>query len=325
MSIVFNKTIVHLLDSTLDIPVLSSELMLLDDETEAFVTSHIVKLLENMSLSHGTFTDESDYRKLFYDGDYDFYELSSTLAKQIFAYMQNYSGIPSGDLIVVDFERDEIPFFGFFKINYKEAFTHFVGQSASGPQTTLIKHKTIFPEGSGKIQEAVLINLTTLELLVLDTLKEKYLKDLLGFTTSLTVKEKIKVVEHVMNEAIQENFENKIEAMSFAKNNIAKSISASSSIMLDEILEETFGEHEHILEECKQKCESFGLKEKKIELPKAETTYKKYTSHKLKTNTGIEIKLPTEMLNDPNIIEFINNPDGTMSIMLKNIGELINK
>ena len=161
--------------------------------------------------------------------------------------------------------------------------------------------------------------MTTLELLILDTLKEKYLKDLLGFTSSLTINEKIKVMEHVVHEAIQENFENKIEAMSFAKNNIAKSISSSSSIMLDAILEETFGDHEEIIDQCLNKCQSFGFTEKKIDLPKAEATYRKYTSHKLKTNTGIELKLPTEMLNDPNLIEFINNPDGTMSIMLKNI------
>ncbi|MGL5676397.1 MAG: nucleoid-associated protein [Cellulosilyticaceae bacterium] len=325
MSIVFHQTIVHLLDNTLDIPLLSSGPLTLSDETEAFITSHMLKLLENMSLSNGTFTEESDYGKLFREGSYDFYELSCDLARQIFAYMKNYAGIPSGDLIIADFTRDTTHYFGFFKVNYKEAFTHYVDQGAEGACNTLIKHKSIFPDSSSKIQEAVLIDLSSLHLDVVDTLKEKYLKDLLGFTSSLTVKEKIKVVEHVMNEAIEENFENKLEAMSFVKNNIAKSISSSSSIMLEEILEETFGDHEAIIDTCLSKCEAFGLTEKTIPLPKAETTYKKYASHKLKTNTGIELKLPTEMLNDPNIIEFINNPDGTISIVLKNIAELINK
>lgn len=325
MSIVFHKTIVHLLDSSLDIPLLSAHPLALTDETEAFVTSHIIKLLENMSLCHGTFTEESAYGTMFYAGEFDFYETSCNLAKQIFAYMKNYAGIPSGDLIVVDFTRDETHFFGFFKINYKEAFTHYVDSSGEGMQNTLIKHKTIFPDSSSKIQEAVLINLDTLELSILDTLKEKYLKDLLGFTATLTVKEKLKVVEYVMNEAIEENFENKLEAKSFAKNNIAKSINASSSIMLEEILEETFGDHEAVIDTCLSKCQAFGLSEKKIELPKAESTYKKYASSKLKTNTGIEIKLPSEMLSDPESIEFINNPDGTISILLKNIAELQNK
>ncbi len=325
MSIIFHQTIIHLLDPNLDIPVLSRTPLVLNDETEAFITGNLVKLFENMSLATGTFTEDSAYKAAFYEQPFPFYDVSCQLAQSIFSYMKNDPGIPSGDLIVVDFSRDDTRFFGFVKVNYKEAFTHLVDQSSEGPCATLIKHRTIFPDSSSKIQEAVLINTTTLELLILDTLRVKYLKDMLGFTASLTVKEKIKVVEHVMNEAIVQNFENTIEGMSFAKENIAKSINSSSSILLEEILQETFTEHETIINDCIEKCESFGLTEKKIALPKAETTYKKYASHKIKTSTGIEIKLPTAMLNDPEIIEFITNPDGTTSIILKNIGELINK
>lgn len=325
MSIQFKKTIMHSLQVDLSMPVLSTEGMTLTDETESFVTAHVIKLLENMSLSHGAFIEESEYGKLFREGSYDFYEVSCNLAEHVFAYMQNYAGIPSGDLIILDFTRDGAHFFGFFKVNYKEAFTHYVDRSSEGAKNTLIKHKSIFPDSSSKIQEAVLINLDTLDLLVIDTLKEKYLKDLLGFTTSLTVKEKLKVVEHVMNEAIEENFENRLEAMALVKNNIAKSISNSSSIMVEEILEETFGDHEGIVNNCIAKCEAFGLNEKTIELPKAGSTYKKYASSKLKTNTGVEIKLPTEMLADPNLVEVINNPDGTVEVRIKNVAELVNK
>lgn len=325
MSILFHHSIMHLLDRQLDSPLLSQKPLQLDDESEAFLTTHLVKLLEHMQSSTGRFLPDSPFYTSLQSSDYDFLDWSYTLAHRLFDWMKDHSSIPSGDLILVDFTRDGHHYIGFFKINYKEAFTHVVDQSSEGVVNTLLKHRCIFPDSSQKIQECALINLATFDVFVIDALKNPYVKELLGVTSSLTVKEKIKVVEHVMTEAIEGHFENKIEALSFAKSNIAKSISSTSSILLDDVLEETFGEHPQIVEECLTKCKNFGLEEKHIPLPKAETTYKKYASHRLKTSTGIEIKLPTELLNDSKTIEFINNPDGTISILLKNIGELINK
>ena len=48
-------------------------------------------------------------------------------------------------------------------------------------------------------------------------------------------------------------------------------------------------------------------------------------SHKIKTDTGIEITFPSEYIENTDFIRFINNPDGTLSIELKNIGKIVNK
>ena len=45
-------------------------------------------------------------------------------------------------------------------------------------------------------------------------------------------------------------------------------------------------------------------------------------SHKFKTDKGIELKLPIKLWEDKSAIEFINNPDGTVSILIKNITNL---
>ena len=59
-----------------------------------------------------------------------------------------------------------------------------------------------------------------------------------------------------------------------------------------------------------------------VENPKV---VKSIRSHKIKTDTGIEIKIPTEYLENSRYVEFINNPDGTISIALKNIGKIVNR
>jgi hypothetical protein len=49
---------------------------------------------------------------------------------------------------------------------------------------------------------------------------------------------------------------------------------------------------------------------------------KKLTVHKLKMDNGISLDIPVEIYRDRDIIEFVNNPDGTISIMIKNISNM---
>lgn len=322
MSILFNKVIMHTLDLQVGMPVLSKECLVLNDEVEAYITSYLVGLFESHSMAKTVFESNSPWQEIIKE-KHDFCELSHQLARQFYAYMQTLENIPSGDLIVAEFKRDQIPYIAFFKLNYKEAYTHVIDHGVQANQ--IIKHKTIFPETQSKIQEAAIINLETYEMLLLDGHRERYLHTLLGAIPKLTINQKVRVVEKVITEAIEENYENKIEAVSFAKSNLAKSIDHTNSILIEEVLEETFGDNEQIKEACLAIFEEQGITDKAIDLQQASKVVKKYTSHKLKTNTGIEIKLPTDMLHDPNKIEFVTNPDGTLEVRIKNVATLINK
>lgn len=50
-----------------------------------------------------------------------------------------------------------------------------------------------------------------------------------------------------------------------------------------------------------------------------------WINHKNKTDIGIEITFPVDYFKYNDYLEFINNPDGTISIQIKNISKLINK
>lgn len=56
-----------------------------------------------------------------------------------------------------------------------------------------------------------------------------------------------------------------------------------------------------------------------------EISEKKYGKQKLKLSNGIELIVPLDVYRDPNLIEFINNPDGTISVTIKNVEEVINR
>ena len=65
-------------------------------------------------------------------------------------------------------------------------------------------------------------------------------------------------------------------------------------------------------------------------LPKATPVERDYAvrtnkSHKIKTDTGIEITVPSDFFNNPDYIEFVSNDNGTISINIKNVGKIINR
>lgn len=58
---------------------------------------------------------------------------------------------------------------------------------------------------------------------------------------------------------------------------------------------------------------------KNEELSISEQFQKKFQKQAIKTYSGVEIKIPARVYSDENEIEFINNPDGTISLLIKNI------
>ena len=54
-------------------------------------------------------------------------------------------------------------------------------------------------------------------------------------------------------------------------------------------------------------------------------TKKMSSNVKLGTDIGVELSFPAEYYRDNEHIEIINNEDGTISIKINNIGEIINK
>lgn len=325
MSIIFHHTIMHLLDLSLEIPVLSAKPLVLTDDTEAFILKHILRLFEDPSVSAAVFNTSSEFPNYLLELNTRFYDASCELAKYYFKTILNSTNIPSGDLLIVAFSKDSRDYIALLKFNYKEEYTHYVEASSSGNINQIIKHKAIFPSAKQKIDEAILIDLETLSIRLSDSSKKRYLSTFLDCKPSLSVKEQIKVVNHVVHEAIASHFDNHVEALSQVKHSIAESIIDTSSIPIDSILEETFTEHKEILEDCRIKLEEYGLTEHVIELDNPTAIEKKYTMHKLKTNTGIELKFPTQLLQNQDTIEFINNPNGSISILIKNISQIINK
>ena len=76
-----------------------------------------------------------------------------------------------------------------------------------------------------------------------------------------------------------------------------------------------------IKEEFDAKMEKYHMQKTEVK-PQSEKTTRKFEKQYLKTDTGIEINIPMEQYQDINQVEFITNPDGTISVLIKNINRI---
>lgn len=325
MNIEYKQAIIHVLDEKSSQPIISNGTLEIYEDNESFLTKHMLNLFDNINVSPAQFNDDSDLLDLivnFHDGS--FLDFSKIVAQKFYDYMRKLSSFHGGDLLFTHFIKDDLSYLGIFLLNYKDEFTHKININSAGTGTTeIIKCHGILPSKQ-RVTEAVLINLETRQLNILDKSKEPYLCDLLDLDKEMSIKEKIDVIDEATREIILENFDNPTETLANFKTHIATNIIEHNEIPVQKIIDDTFFDLDEIKEACQSRISEYGLKDDKIVIENAKEA-KKYVSHQIKTDTGIELKLPTELANNVNVIEFLPNEDGTTNIILKNISEFFSK
>ena len=328
MSITFKQTIIHNLDLNMGQPLLSKECVTLSDEAESFITRKLYKVIENQGTCEAKFKqqmslyeEDQPYSIILEWKDNKFKRLAEILAKRFYSYMNEYGNIANGDLVVTNYLMDSKEYIAAMKINFNaDDYTHYYNQDEEAMR--LIANKNIYGD---KMNEAVVFGINDNSIKVLDGTRIKYLQLLFDLETKLSSKEKLNAMDKVAAKVIDEHYDNPVKAIAELKNNISESIARTQTIPIQEIMEKTFGDDEEVLESCKQHLEEFGLSEEHPIEVRSSKVANKYATQKLKTDTGIEIKMSTHLFKDPDFVEIINEPNGTQTLLIKNISQLVNK
>lgn len=92
-------------------------------------------------------------------------------------------------------------------------------------------------------------------------------------------------------------------------------------LSVENVKERVFGDNPEMQVELDEKLERYNMSNEVVK-PKNETTIRKFQTQRLVTDTGIELVIPMEEYKNPDKVKFATQPDGTMSVFLKNIGRL---
>ncbi|MGN0330733.1 MAG: nucleoid-associated protein [Kineothrix sp.] len=327
------KVIVHILDATVGMPVLSDQELDYGSEFADFLKEHIARITSGDDKKNGRFYEKESevYRMLVQYRDDYFVDISKDMADFLYSIMNSNIDIPSADLVVVRFRYGEEEYLALLKMNYKQHYTHrTLGVPEGGNRNEVIRHKSILPSESQRLSEAAVIRLGELSVQVVEKKYEvngervDYFSSLfLKCSGHMSHKSKLSIVTRAVEEVQKDGYDelSLYEARMKAKSIIQEELEENGGFTVEGISEKIFEEKPELRVAFQDKMEKYDMVKEEI-LPQSEATTRKYQKQHLYTDTGIEIKIPMDQYKDPGSVEFITNPDGTVSVLIKNIGHL---
>lgn len=336
MIVGIKKAILHILDMTSNMQVFSDEKLDVENaEINTFITKHIEKIYESASLRPAEFKETSGFKAKIVQykaGDISFVELSQSIAERLNEAVSASEEPKSCDLIVVEFVVNEETIIGILKCDNKTGMTHTVVQNEGKVLNNIINHYAILPPVSQKIADCAFISLDKesvryagrnykIDGETVDIIAEL----LLECEYEISPRESANTVTRIAKKVALENGADTIETQARIKEYVTESIkeNAYEYVDTDAVAEKVFEGLPAMRDEFVQKIEKAGVP-KQVEVSNYLT--KKMTSNvKLSTDTGVELSFPPEYYKNPDYIEIITNEDGTLSIKINNITELINR
>lgn len=328
------QVIIHIMDSTMGMPVLSDQILDHGSDFGDFVRAHIFRLLESDDMKKCSFDENSQVEAVLEEYRQDqFVACSQKLGELLYGVMNKNIDIPPADLLVVEYQVEQQPFLALLKMNYKTYYTHMTDSDPWGNSNSVIKQKAILPGENQKLAEAALIDLTDKSLRLIEKkydvngVKTNYFSQLfLQCHGSLSPKTKLAIVTKAVDDVQKkfyhesEQFEVQMETKSIINQTLEEEGSFAVPVLMDKI----FKEQEEMKEEVMKKVDKYHLAETEV-APQNPNTTKKFGKQNLITDTGIEIRIPMEQYQNKDKVDFITNPDGTISVLIKNIGSIISK
>ncbi|NTW71143.1 MAG: nucleoid-associated protein [Eubacteriaceae bacterium] len=328
-----NRAILQIIDNSGGLSIVSDKAMVLTSEIDEYISKHLQKCFSDIDVKNTKFKDDHNNEFLSivksFKQDDSFLITSKKIAGLYMDIINQGTTVPSGDLIIVDFMCDNEMYLGLLKLNYKNSFIHFV-ESNDGIRNTIVNQICALPLETQKLDEFALIKLSDDSIKVkekkyeVNGVKEYYLtKFILNTDSAFSDKTVVDIVEKAGKRVIQTEYDNDVSKLNTFKKVVSDGYAMTNEINLEKIADATFDD-ENGRNIFKQEIAKAGIYEGKIKIsPNAEKRIMK--KHKLVTDSGIEISIPTSFLADDSIVEFVNNINGTISIVIKDIEILSNK
>ena len=327
MEIIIHQAILHVLDTTLDAPVLSGGGMELTAEKTAYLQNHIEKLLASDEIRQCRPLPDSAFRNEL-EHNQDFIDLSCRIAGVLFDYMHAHTTIPGADLAVVDFTRDGAPWLGILKLNYKNGYTHYTETVEGAPVNSIIQQRACLPTQSGKVEEGALVNLTDYSMRLLekkydiDGHKEFYLSSVVfQYTQAEPEKKKLQAIQEAAAQAVKDAYEDEPHADAQVAMLIANQAADNDNQVSVEQVRQQLAEEYPLaavpFDDYVEKSEV--LEETAAPVTLTPAPIRRMESRSIRTANGIEVKIPTELLNSDSELEFLHDPDGSVSLLIKNV------
>ncbi|BFK81463.1 nucleoid-associated protein [Clostridium baratii] len=334
-----NEATLHVLDCNGGEPLLNEYYLDLNEDIYKFIYKHIEKCFKDEELKYAKFNRGwsvvKEVTQDYLEGlDDNLINLSKELAMQMFAIMNGNVNIPSCDLIVASIVTDRGPMIAILKMDYIKNFTHQVEFVENKIGIGIVPQSAGLPGSLQKIQKAAFIKPIgeddKYNLMVLDKQKKNkkedeygvnyFVNNFLNCEIVTNERDNTKKFINTTEEWVRERFADNPAEATKIRNKIKQALKEDEAINIEEFTENNIPKH------SKEDFKMTILKSVEDEF-EVDKTYieKKLKRVRLKADNIIDIYIDDDSYNDKCKFELIENGDGSVNIVLKNINSLIEK
>ncbi len=325
MDIHIDQAILHVLDTNIDLPILSDVCLELTDDTKEFLLFRLDKFLSSDDFKCCAFTENSGFPHTVQAEMGNFVPLTQKLAQRLFELMKQNPSIPSADVIFLNAVIDGSTYLFFEKMNYRESYIHYFENADGRKSNSIIKQRTVLASPKGKCDEAALINLDDWSIKLIekkyeiDDKKDFYLSAaFLECSSSISAKQKLTEITKAAKAINERYYDNDKEVETHVAEVLCDQAMEESEATVEDLCNHFYGDSHAVKQEFLEE-----LKAKNIDVTDtvrvSPGAARRLEKQSLKTSTGVEIKIPVSQYNNMDSLEFINNPDGSISLLIKNV------
>ena len=325
------RAIVHILDLNAGVPIFSD--LDLDRELFDYLQKHLEKSWKDAAAHTSKIGEVNPIRQKleqYRTNPEVFANITQEMADKLHKDLMLCGEERSLDFVAIDLMLSEIPYFAILLYQNQLGYTHKISYQDNQASNQIIQHYAILPNPTQKLSMFAFVNMEDWSVKFADKKRmldgeDVYLLPdrLLNCTMPVSSKDTIKKVHKIVTKVAEEFGQNPTQAVCQAKAVLLNAGQKEERIEPAEVGRKVFERHPGMQQSYMEQIEHASLpKVTEVDRDYAIRTNK---SHKIKTDTGIELTVPSDFFNNTDYIEFVTNDNGTISINIKNVGEIINR
>ena len=319
--------------------------------TRSYVQRHLRKISSNAESRQGAFAPDSGFAaelQRYFAGEREFVEFSVEIAQWFWEELRRAEDLEQCDLLVADFtdtdasdaagEKDGAPdgpsfdgpagrrFFSVLLLPRRQAFVHEV----VGDANDIARVDATLPNPSQKVASYVLVDAETGAIDFHD--KERAVgservsiipERFLQCTSEASSHEVIDEVNVIVRDVAEEFGLTPAVEVGRVKAAVARSADVEESFSPAEVGRTVFAERPDVAERFEERVREAKLPE---EAPVRRGVANRLTkSHKIRTDTGVEITFPSELAERPGYLDFSTDAEGRITITVGNVAKIENR
>ena len=344
-----SKAILHVFDFDSGSTFFSEgELDLSNRATRSYVQRHLRKICDNAESKHGEFSADSSFADElgnYLKGQADFVGFSTQIAQWFWEELRRTEDLEQCDLLVADFtntdgvgesgDADDTDaafegagkrLFAVVLLPRRQAFVHEVDSTSN----EILRQDTTLPNPTQKVDSYVIIDADTMGIDFHDKDRgvagesRQIIPELfLQCTEQASSHEVIDQVTVIVKDIAEEYGLTPAVEVSRAKAALARHADLEETVAPAEVGREVFEDRPELARHYEERVAERQLPE---EVPVRRGVANRLTkTHRIRTDTGIEIAFPSDLADKPGYIDFSTEPDGRISITISNVVSIENR